>query len=268
MICYVSQHYMRVALLLAGFSCLLAVPLSPSAKAQSLSGAEQRARQLFQTGIEAADRGDWTEASEAFEEAYALVPSGSILFNLAGARARVGRLAEAVEDYRRFLEMNEGPAGIRAAAERALLNLRARLPKLELQVLGMRPGDELLDGEDPLTLTDSPMEVDPGVHILRVRRSGRIVVSQRIDLEEAEQHSVTLVVPDTPATVGPVVPPQPVLPPPEAEEPQRGGVLRSPVFWTVVGLAIVGGIVAGVLLTREDEQPFVGNLPPGTLGVR
>ncbi len=42
-----------------------------------------------------------------------------------------------------------------------------------------------------------------------------------------------------------------------------GSVLESPVFWAVVGVVVIGGVVATLVLTasEEPEEPLAGDLP-------
>jgi hypothetical protein len=48
---------------------------------------------------------------------------------------------------------------------------------------------------------------------------------------------------------------------------ESGGILSSPIFWVVVGVVVIGGATAGVLVATSGEQaPFSGNL--GSIPVR
>lgn len=62
-----------------------------------------RALALYAEGRAAADGGRLDEAAEAFDQAYACVPDGTILFSAAGVHARRGDVESAVERYERLL---------------------------------------------------------------------------------------------------------------------------------------------------------------------
>jgi tetratricopeptide (TPR) repeat protein len=53
-------------------------------------------------------------------------------------------------------------------------------------------------------------------------------------------------------------------PAPETPAP----VYRRWWFWTALGAVVVGGVAAGVALTRPAPQPYQGNLDPHTIEVR
>src|ERR1043165_9999568 len=77
------------------------------------------ARRVYDEGVDAADKGQWSIAYDRFKASYELVPRMHTLFNLACAQSQTGRLVEASENYRRFLrDPSTTPAELRTQATR------------------------------------------------------------------------------------------------------------------------------------------------------
>ncbi len=83
------------------------------------AGAEHAAKAQAAHAKAAFDRGDYAVAVEAYREAYRLVPSPGLLYNLGQAYRLLGACAEAAEAYREYLRLvPESP--YRATAEQNL----------------------------------------------------------------------------------------------------------------------------------------------------
>lgn len=251
--------------------------------AQEASASERAlARRAFRQGMQAARAERWDDARVAFERAYELVHRPRVLLNLATAQVHTGRLVEGAEGYRRFLREAGEDAEPRLVEEarRRLAEVEARIPQLTLRANGILDADELrVDGEVlSHAILAAPLPVDPGPHRVEVLRDGAAVAEAAVDLEEHGHESVMLEVP----------PPRRVVTVPTPDQVARGagtgagpsgdftggdtggdddsggGVLRSPWLWIAVGLAVGGGVAAGVLLTRDSGQgPYTGNFGPG-----
>lgn len=250
----------RASLFAVGSLCAL---LAISSRAGAQDDDDGRARALFAEGVAAADAGRWEDARARFEATYALLPLPQVLLNLAGAQAQTGRLTSAAESYRRVIESgDDAPDTLRDAARLALGALEPRIPRLVLRLRGavleddrvrldetVLPPDEL-EGERPL---------DPGRHSLVLERGGDELVRQDFRLYEGERLRLDLRVPAPP-------PPPTEVPPPEV--PEGDEWWESPVFWAIVGIVVAGGIAIGIAVSIGSEEPFVGNLDPGAIGVR
>jgi hypothetical protein len=244
-------------------------------------GAEDQAQRLFNQGVEAARESRWSDARAAFERAYGLSPRPVVLINLAGAEARTGLLMRAARDYRRILEAAPSPdnAAFRRAANDVLPALEARIPRIRLDASGLGPADVVeIDGDAvaPGQIAE-PHLVDPGSHTVVVKRAGVQRARVAFSLAEGESHYMTVPAEiDPPKFQAPPIlaasAPGPDLQvessvPAAAGHPPRSW-WRSPWLWTAVAAATAATMTATVLTLRNQDQTFVGNLPPGHINIR
>jgi hypothetical protein len=94
-----------------------------------------KARAGMAEGAKLLDRKQYEPALRQFEEAYRLVASAKILFNIGVAKRALGRKAEALEAFEAFLEQSPfAPAPSRARAEKARDELRQQVGFLQIDV--------------------------------------------------------------------------------------------------------------------------------------
>jgi hypothetical protein len=93
-----------------------------------------RARQLFQHGLDAYDRGVYYDALQAFQEAYQLRPHPSVRVNIANCYEKLDRPAEAIQNFEQFLGSGSGTTKQQEEVVRALDQLRKRVGRLLLHV--------------------------------------------------------------------------------------------------------------------------------------
>lgn len=251
------------------------------ARAQSPSATELgAARELFESGLRAAREERWSEARDAFERSLAIAPLATTRLNLAGAQVQTGQLVAGAESYRTFLaEATRGRAArYRAEAERALAEAEARIPHVHVELRGLRPGDVVqLDGRTVAAATLSvPLRVDPGEHVIAVRRAGRTTVESRFTLDERERRDVVLDAARAerpPQRLG-AVPSRRALTSPRAssehgsagsDDDRGGSVLASPWLWIGVGIVAIGGATVAIVLGTNGGEPelYRGTLGPG-----
>lgn len=232
------------------------------------------ARRLFRSGLAHAREGDWEDAHADFQRSYDIAPVPTTLLNLAGAQVQLGRLVAGAESYRRFLSQADSgrAARYREEAQRALEAVEQRVASVVVGAHGIREGDALqVDGDDvSRSVMGVPLPLDPGEHTIAVRRGGRVLVSETVELEEGEERRVALMVPaPTPAEVA-AASSQPSAEPldpssdPASADTGSGGVLASPWLWAGVGAVIVGAVVTVIVLSSGGEPDlYSGNLGPG-----
>jgi hypothetical protein len=159
------------SLVVAGLCCASTVL---SVQAQGEARALSDARQMFLEGVDHARKAQWDLAFAAFEAAYALAPQPTLLFNLAAAQMRTGRLLASNANLRRFVN-SEDPAVGRAqrrTAELLLSQVEARIPRLRIEIEGVKDGDRILLDQARIYAEELGRElwIDPGLHHVRVDR--------------------------------------------------------------------------------------------------
>src|SRR5579872_2020314 len=108
--------------------------------------ARAQARALVQEGAHEMDDREYDKAVASFQEAYRLVRSPKVLFNLGIAYLSVARYADALQALEGFLaEATDAPPASQATARRHIEELRAKV--VALAIKSDRSGAELmLDG--------------------------------------------------------------------------------------------------------------------------
>jgi tetratricopeptide (TPR) repeat protein len=233
-------------------------PASAAAQDQQAVAA---ARQLFQTGLDAAADERWDDAIDAFDRSYRAAPRPVTLYNLAGAQASGGQLVAATESYRRFLhEATERRyASYRRTASTAVEDLAARLAFVTIEADGRGPEDAIRfdDQPWPAALLDVEAPVDPGPHTIEIVRASEVLDREEIELSEGERIRVSLEVPAAlagidPETEGPRAGP---------DEDEGGGVWASPWFWLVTAAIVGAGAAIGLtFLLSSEEAPYQSDL--------
>lgn len=188
--------------------CLMAAPASAqSAKVPAVApDAEQKARALFDAGVEAYKQGQFLAAAQAFVQAHEILPKPQLSFSIAQAFRRSfdatqdqDHLVQAVKYYRQYLdEVPEG--GRRLEATQALGDLRPWLTRLgvdadaagemtfptRLSVRSPVPGAvAVVDGGEVHALPYSA-QIQPGAHRIEVHAEGYRSEVREILAEERE----------------------------------------------------------------------------------
>jgi len=258
----------------------LAVALSAVIFSAGALAAEDPAQQLFNQGVEAARQNHWNDAREAFERAYHLSARPVVLINLAAAEVHTGRLKEAANNYRRILQGDSSPetSPYRKAAADVLPSLQARIPRIRLHTSGLGGTDVLeIDGDEiPSEQIEEPHLVDPGTHVVAIKRSGAERLRVSFSVVEGESHEISIPAPLDPVNLNaPEILP-PFVPGAELDTGRAGGppsrarrpLWKSPWFWATVAAGIAGTTVATVLVVQNHNQAFSGNLSPGIITVQ
>jgi hypothetical protein len=161
---------------------------------------DRTAAQQFEAGLGHARAGQWGSALEAFESSYRLDPSRlSALFNLAGAQLRTGKMLHAHANYHRLEDRKDpglSPAH-RRAIERQLKLIEERIPRLRIDLPGLRADDRVLLDKTRLYANELDMElwVDPGAHVLAVYRPSGAPAIKQVYLAEKQHLFVRIPLP-------------------------------------------------------------------------
>ncbi|HEX6243127.1 MAG TPA: hypothetical protein VFZ61_19570 [Polyangiales bacterium] len=132
------------------------------------------ARELFAEGVTHARSQQWELALRSFQSAFNLASKPSVLFNLAAAQMRCGKLLASTANFRRFVASDD-PSITRAqrqTAELQITRIEQRIPRLRVQIEGLKDGDRVLLDQTRLYPNElgHDMWLDPGVHTVRVDR--------------------------------------------------------------------------------------------------
>jgi hypothetical protein len=251
---------------------------------RSDEAARSAARAKLVEGVDALGRGLHQRALERFQEAYALVPSPKIHYDFGLAYVGLGRNAEALAAFERFLaDAPDAPVDKREKAAQRALALRAQVGAASITVDNAPDGAAVtVDGRDvgrvPLA---RPVYLDPGRHAIAVRLAGgQAGPVEQIDVQGGGSVEVVLRVPSggpvaaSAAPVGgrPISSVQRAAPaphegaPPDAtpgakaprpEQPEDPLRTRRLAALSIGGAGVVllgAGLTFGVLAKRESDS--------------
>lgn len=263
------------ALSLLCFAALCLPPTLASAQPNGDSTAASKvtlARRLYDEGVEAVGKSRWSVAHDRFKASYDLSPRVLTLFNLAGAQRETSRFVESSESYRKFLrETSDGRyPELRSEATSALEQIEKQIAQLTIMISNVDASDAISidDIEFPRAALGEPFPMNPGVHVIAVRRSGAPLTSKSITLAAGVAETVKLelatatpkVVADLKVRNDPETSVATTNAPRLDDKPAKrssGGVLRSPWFWTGVAVVVAGGVTGAYLLTRPEDGVLV-----------
>jgi len=221
-------------------------------------------------------QGEYQEALDRFKEAYGLFQSPKIYYNFGLAYIGLGRNADAMEAFDKFLsEALDASADLRANAERhrTLLAQKVGTIVVECDVEG---AEVAVDGRSlGVTPLKTPARLDPGPHQLVVEKSGSPPFAKRLDLSAGQRLTipVTLVVPVAPPAAPAAPAPAPIRLAPEAPVVSSGPAteprwrLERKLAWAA-GAAAVGFLALGVLEQLSASSSFqkFNDATPAPLG--
>lgn len=105
---------------------------APAAVAQEISAETQQARELFQSGVERYEAGQYANALADFERAYLLKPHPLVQVNIANCYDKLNQPAEALTHFEAFLASTEGTAAQRDEVRSAVARLSKAAGRLSI----------------------------------------------------------------------------------------------------------------------------------------
>src|SRR5882672_904089 len=187
----------RALALSAALGAGVVVSAPRPARAQTQEELE-RARQQFRQGLSLEAAGNWSAALAKFVEVGKVKLTPQVRFHSARCNEQLGRLNEALGEYR-LAEYEAGQQGLKEAAEisQARQALESRVPKL---VIKRGEGAEAarieLDGvELGEAQIGQPVAVDPGPHTIVAKLGGDRQVEESASVKESETAEVVLKAP-------------------------------------------------------------------------
>ena len=154
----------------------------------------QESRAAFRKGVTALQHQQWTEARDAFQQAYKLFPHPSILLDLWVSRSHVGEYVEAEQDLTRFLAEDTSAIPDELQTARTTLEgVRKHLGTIRIRV-APAGATATLDGK-PVALVASDflaMRVMRGTHALEVNAPDHETWTGNVDVDGADAKVVDL----------------------------------------------------------------------------
>lgn len=154
------------------------------------------AEALFQAGKTLMDQKKYAEACPKFAASYKLDPATGTKLNLADCYEKEGKLARAWAEWgeARDQAKRENDKPRMDLAIRRQKELDPRVPKLTVKVTG--PVNGLAVYRDDLMLESAmfgvPLPVDPGAHVVTLRRGTSVLREKKVDVKEKASDEVTI----------------------------------------------------------------------------
>ncbi|MFB6265165.1 MAG: PEGA domain-containing protein [Bradymonadaceae bacterium] len=200
-----TPRFWSALLLVAG----LVVVVSPSgvraAPADSLDELSEQERSRVQSyvkkGRAAYNQGNFETSLDAFQNALELLEHPDFVYRVALAHERLGHLREAIDAYRRFLEMAPPDAKDRGKVRRTIEKLRQRLNERQptLEVSTQPSGAKVVvDGESgPRGRTSMRVPVEPGKHTVVLHKEGFESVRRTVEIAPGETMALQVALEET-----------------------------------------------------------------------
>jgi hypothetical protein len=204
------------------------------------------ARERFSRGRQLEDEGRFAEALALFQSVGSVKMTPQVRFHIALCLENTGRLAEALATFRLAAqEAGASAPNVVAEANDHIAPLEKRVPTLTVTLVEATPGDEVaVDGRRINRDTAEPL--DPGPHVVVVRRAGRPMHEQSVTLEEGKNTRLEL----------------------KAQEGGgSSGRVQRTLGWTAVGIAAATGVGAGIFAAlRADRLAELSAACPKLMG--
>lgn len=164
-----------------------------------------RAQTLFLEGRKAIDQNSWDVGCPKVRESLALFAVANSHFTVAQCDERDGHVAAALEHWERGLGLVDATDKRAKVAKERITDLEARVPRIQVVIPPASTGASVWLDDVKLApaVLANPLRVEPGRHVLVVRRKDRQDNRWEIDIAEKERTEFV-------ANVGPAGTPGPV----------------------------------------------------------
>lgn len=235
---------------------LVLTALAPAAHADDRASAQA----LFDAGKLLVADGKYAEACPKFEASYSLDKTLGTLLNMADCHEKVGKLATAWAEFGEAAERAARSSDDRATFAREREGaLTPRLPKLVIEIDNPRPGLTVYrdDARIDAAMYGIALPVDPGKHVITVRRGEQVIHTGEVESVEAQPGTVKLDL----AAIERAAPPPPKLAPsvvyvnpgpPNSTQKTLGIVVGGVGLLAIVGAAALELVALGS--TPADDE--------------
>jgi hypothetical protein len=213
----------------------------PKEKPDEAAAAFSRGKQLF-------EEHQYVNAVEAFEEAYRLKPHYLVQCSIARCYENLNDFVRATEHYRRCLDEGGGTTPMAKRVNDSLQAVEAQIDKVEV-TCKESGGEVFVDGRS-YGRTPRSVPVNPGAHVVEVRREGARPARTTLKIQGGERRSVSFELADlryAPSAKKEVAPPPPVKVIDDQPGPPSRRRVRPVWFWAAAG-ATVALAVTGTAL--------------------
>lgn len=195
-------------------------------------------RVLFQEGQAAYSAGDYDLALEKWQYAYELSQRAALLYNIAQAYSRLGRVSDEKAALEAFVEAEGSPPELVSVATERLRSIESRIARTALRIEGAVAGAEVyIDGEHVGTLPlEGPIRVPPGRHRVKAEAEGYVDAVATVIVQAGDTVPVELLF-------------EPIV------TREAGKKLSTPalILWAGGGAVLAGGaILGGLALGKAD----------------
>jgi hypothetical protein len=189
---------MRFALVLIALVLAIGEQRARAASDPVSNGKE--AAQAFARGKRLFAERDYVGAVEAFGQAYKLKPHFLVLCNIARCYERSGDMIRAADFYRQCLEKGGQASDQATRVQTALDHVAQRITWIQVNSPGVG-GEIFVDGK-PMGRAPQRVQLNPGTHVVEVRREGATPARLDITTRGGERQDVLLVPKAEPVKVG------------------------------------------------------------------
>ena len=151
---------------------------APTTRADDASRERDRAA-LYKQGVDLAAAGKWAEAVDRFRRVVELRASPKAMYTLGEAQEHAGQLAAARRTYRASLDAARaaGAGDVVDLAGQALGKVESRVPQVTVRLddkTAAHGGDTHATIDGQLVPIGAATDVDPGDHEVRIRQVGQL----------------------------------------------------------------------------------------------
>jgi len=225
--------------------------------------ATREATARFREGLHLHDAGQDEDARLKFAQAYAVLHTPNILFNLARSEQLTGHSLEALDHYKQYLRDGD-PKITGKDRDTAKLLIAELVRKVGHVTIDAPTGAKVtvdgagLAGEAPFA---DPIDVTPGKHAI-VAKMGDTTKNVDVVAGEGETVSARFVFADGPLPL-PTPPPVPPPPPPPAPEPPSSGAKLGTAIALGGGAAVALGVGIAFVAVASGQESHVTQLQQG-----
>jgi hypothetical protein len=229
---------------------VLALTLVFAGAAAAAPSDRERARALLADGSKAFDAGEYVQALRAFQDAYAILPSPKIHYNFGLTYAALGRFADALGAFERFVaEAPDAAPETLVEAREQITNLRRSVAYVEV-TCNVAGAQVVVSGRSVgTTPLARGFPVDPGPHDLVVKKEGMPPDVREFTATAGGRLSFRVAL---------IAAPQPrPAPPLLSTTPEPSRPWQTPAAWgtgIAGGLLIGGGVILELMASRQYRE--------------